>query len=136
MSVGVGRGLGEGLAGDVRLDVDHTRDRHGRAHAHLRRVDGAGEAVNGEGAVVLDLHADEQLVRTEVLGAQVDDPPHRVGALEALDDLAEIGLCFALGGVLLSAATHNPRWDAGASILIGLLLVAIAGILAVEMRGC
>jgi cation diffusion facilitator family transporter len=51
------------------------------------------------------------------------------------DTGAEIGLCFAMGGVLLSAATHNPRWDAGASILIGLLLVAIAGVLAVEMKG-
>ena len=51
------------------------------------------------------------------------------------DTGAEIGLCFALSGVLLSAATHNPRWDAAASILIGLLLVAIAGILAVEMKG-
>jgi cation diffusion facilitator family transporter len=51
------------------------------------------------------------------------------------DSAAEIGLCFAMGGVLLSNATHNPRWDAAASILIGLLLVAVAAILAVEMKG-
>lgn len=51
------------------------------------------------------------------------------------DTAAEIGLLFALGGVVLSELTHNPRWDAVGSLAIGLLLVAVAFILGVEMKG-
>jgi cation diffusion facilitator family transporter len=52
-----------------------------------------------------------------------------------LEDIgAEIGLVFALGGVAVSAATDNPRWDAAGSIAIGVLLVIIAAILAVRMK--
>ena len=52
-----------------------------------------------------------------------------------LEDIgAEIGLVLALGGVLLSHFTHNPRWDSIASVLIGLLLTAIALVLATEMK--
>jgi divalent metal cation (Fe/Co/Zn/Cd) transporter len=53
-----------------------------------------------------------------------------------LEDLGALfGLVFALTGVLLAAATGNPRWDAAGSIVIGLLLVAIAIVLAWEMKG-
>jgi cation diffusion facilitator family transporter len=53
-----------------------------------------------------------------------------------LEDIgAEIGLCFALAGVLLAHNTGDPRWDAAGSIAIGLLLVVIAIVLAVEMKG-
>jgi cation diffusion facilitator family transporter len=53
-----------------------------------------------------------------------------------LEDIgAEIGLAFALGGVLMAEATGNPRWDAVGSIAIGLLLIVIAVILAIEMKG-
>ena len=52
-----------------------------------------------------------------------------------LEDVgAETGLVLALGGVLLSHFTHDPVWDAIASIAIGVLLTVIALILAVEMK--
>jgi cation diffusion facilitator family transporter len=53
-----------------------------------------------------------------------------------LEDIgAEVGLFFALGGVLLAHYTDEPRWDALGSIAIGVLLVLIAILLAVEMKG-
>lgn len=52
-----------------------------------------------------------------------------------LEDIgAEIGLVIALLGVTLTAITDNPRWDALASILIGLVLVVIALFLARETK--
>jgi cation diffusion facilitator family transporter len=51
------------------------------------------------------------------------------------DTGAMIGLVFALGGVVAAHYTHNPRWDAAGSIAIGLLLVVIAVVLAIEMKG-
>ena len=51
------------------------------------------------------------------------------------DSGAEIGLMFALVGVLLAHFTDEPRWDAAGSIAIGVLLVVIAIVLAVEMKG-
>lgn len=53
-----------------------------------------------------------------------------------LEDIgAEIGLLLALGGVLLAHVTDEPRWDALGSLSIGVLLVVIAFVLAVEMKG-
>jgi cation diffusion facilitator family transporter len=53
-----------------------------------------------------------------------------------LEDIgALIGLVFALFGVVLSVVTDNPRFDALGSVAIGLLLVAIAVVLAWEMKG-
>lgn len=52
-----------------------------------------------------------------------------------LEDLgAMIGLALALAGVSLAAATDEPRYDAAGSLAIGVLLVLIAVVLAVEMR--
>jgi cation diffusion facilitator family transporter len=52
-----------------------------------------------------------------------------------LEDFAALlGLVFALFGVSLTLVTHNGRWDAAGTALIGLLLVAVAAILAVEMK--
>ncbi|MSO16046.1 MAG: cation diffusion facilitator family transporter [Ilumatobacteraceae bacterium] len=51
------------------------------------------------------------------------------------DVAAETGLFLALAGVLLAHYTHEPRWDAVGSIAIGVLLVVVAFILAVEMKG-
>jgi cation diffusion facilitator family transporter len=51
------------------------------------------------------------------------------------DTGAEIGLVFALTGVLLAHFTDEPRWDALGSIAIGALLVLIAILLAAEMKG-
>ncbi len=53
-----------------------------------------------------------------------------------LEDIgAEIGLFLALGGVLMAHFTDEPRWDAVGSIGIGVLLVVIAIVLAIEMKG-
>jgi cation diffusion facilitator family transporter len=53
-----------------------------------------------------------------------------------LEDVgAMIGLVLALSGVVVAHVTHNPRWDALGSISIGVLLVVIAAVLAVEMKG-
>ena len=52
-----------------------------------------------------------------------------------LEDVgAEIGLVFALVGLLLAEITGNPRWDAVGSIAIGALLVVIAFVLARETK--
>jgi cation diffusion facilitator family transporter len=52
-----------------------------------------------------------------------------------LEDVgAELGLGFALIGLILAEVTGNPRWDAVGSIAIGVLLVAIAFILARETK--
>jgi cation diffusion facilitator family transporter len=50
------------------------------------------------------------------------------------DTGAEIGLAFALLGLILAEVTGNPRWDAVGSVAIGLLLVTVAMLLAREMK--
>ncbi len=47
---------------------------------------------------------------------------------------ALIGLVFAMIGVVMTLITGNGRWDAAGSAMIGLLLVTIATILAIEMK--
>lgn len=51
------------------------------------------------------------------------------------DTGAELGLLFAMFGVVTAHVTGNPRWDAVGSIAIGILLVVIAIVLAIEMKG-
>ncbi len=52
-----------------------------------------------------------------------------------LEDFAALlGLVFALFGVVMTMITHNVMWDAVGTAMIGLLLVVVAVILAVEMR--
>ncbi len=52
-----------------------------------------------------------------------------------LEDVGALtGLVFALGGVLMANATGDARWDAVGSISIGVLLIVIAIVLAVEMK--
>jgi cation diffusion facilitator family transporter len=52
-----------------------------------------------------------------------------------LEDVgALVGLVLALAAVSLAAATGDARWDAAGSIAIGVLLGAIAWVLAREMR--
>ncbi len=53
-----------------------------------------------------------------------------------LEDVgAEIGLFMALFGLTVAEITGDARWDAVGSIAIGLLLVVIAIVLAIEMKG-
>lgn len=53
-----------------------------------------------------------------------------------LEDLgAMVGLIFAVVGLGLAEITGSPRWDAVGSIAIGILLVIIAIILVIEMKG-
>ncbi len=52
-----------------------------------------------------------------------------------LEDLGALfGLVFALFGVSLTLITGEGRWDAAGTAMIGLLLVVIAIILAIEMK--
>ncbi len=52
-----------------------------------------------------------------------------------LEDLAALlGLIFALFGVTLAYVTHNQVWDAIGTACIGILLVGVAAILAIEMK--
>lgn len=52
-----------------------------------------------------------------------------------LEDLGALfGLTFALFGVSMTLATGEGRWDAAGTAMIGVLLVVIAVILAVEMK--
>ncbi|WP_125611519.1 cation diffusion facilitator family transporter [Specibacter cremeus] len=50
------------------------------------------------------------------------------------DSAALLGLVFALFGVSMTLATGNGLWDAAGTTLIGLLLVAVAVVLAVETK--
>ena len=51
------------------------------------------------------------------------------------EDLAALlGLSFALVAVLLAVATGNPVWDAVGTIVIGVLLIVIAVLVAVEVK--
>ncbi|MGN6635055.1 MAG: cation diffusion facilitator family transporter [Oryzihumus sp.] len=50
------------------------------------------------------------------------------------DSAALVGLVFALIGVGLTLVTGNGRWDAAGTAAIGLLLVFVAGVLAIEMK--
>ena len=51
------------------------------------------------------------------------------------EDLAALlGLLFALVAVLLAVATGNPVWDAVGTIVIGVLLIVIAVLVAVEVK--
>jgi divalent metal cation (Fe/Co/Zn/Cd) transporter len=52
-----------------------------------------------------------------------------------LEDLgALLGLAFAFTGVTLALVTDEPRFDGGATLAIGVLLVVIAAILVMEMK--
>jgi len=64
---------------------------------------------------------------------QVRAPELPVVLLE--DFAALIGLVLALGGVGLALATGEPRWDGAGTLAIGVLLVSVAIVLAIETHG-
>jgi cation diffusion facilitator family transporter len=51
------------------------------------------------------------------------------------DTAALLGLVFALAGVVASALTGDLVWDALGTLAIGVLLLAVALVLAIEMKG-
>ena len=51
------------------------------------------------------------------------------------DAAALAGLVIAFGGILLQQLTGSHRWDAGAAIVIGLLLVGVAVALGRDVKG-
>lgn len=51
------------------------------------------------------------------------------------EDLAALlGLCFALVAVMMTVVTGNPMWDAAGTIAIGVLLVVVAVLVAIEVK--
>jgi cation diffusion facilitator family transporter len=53
-----------------------------------------------------------------------------------LEDLgAQVGLILALVAVSVAHVTDEPRWDGVGTLAIGILLIVIAVILAIEMKG-
>ena len=61
------------------------------------------------------------------------DPSNFVILFE--DSAAELGLIVAMIGVLLSNVTGNSRFDAAASLVIGLILIVVAVLLLRETKG-
>jgi cation diffusion facilitator family transporter len=51
----------------------------------------------------------------------------------AENSAAVLGLALAIGALLLAATTHDGRWDAAGGIAIGVVLVAVAIFLAIEV---
>jgi len=50
------------------------------------------------------------------------------------DSAALLGLVFALFGVAMTLLTGDGRWDSVGTAMIGLLLVVVAVVLAIEMK--
>lgn len=61
------------------------------------------------------------------------DPTAKTALFE--DAAAVLGVIVALVGVGLHQVTGDPRWDGGASIVIGVILAAVAFILARDTKG-
>jgi cation diffusion facilitator family transporter len=51
------------------------------------------------------------------------------------DTAAEVGLVLALAAVSVAHVTDEPRWDGVGTLAIGILLIVVAVVLAIEMKG-
>jgi cation diffusion facilitator family transporter len=51
------------------------------------------------------------------------------------DMAALLGLALALAAILITIVTGNPVWDALGSIAIGLVLIVVAALIAIEIKG-
>jgi cation diffusion facilitator family transporter len=51
------------------------------------------------------------------------------------DMAALLGLALALAAVLITIVTGNPMWDALGSIAIGVVLIVVAALIAIEIKG-
>ena len=99
----------------------HPRDRDRPRDVLAADRDPRGNHVRGEGVSYW------RFIRTS------KQPELPVVLLE--DAGAELGLFAALGGIAMAEITGDPRWDAAGSVVIGLLLSAIAIVLMIEMKG-
>jgi divalent metal cation (Fe/Co/Zn/Cd) transporter len=51
------------------------------------------------------------------------------------EDLAALlGLCFAPAAVMMTVVTGNPMWDAAGTVAIGVLLIVVAVLVAIEVK--
>jgi cation diffusion facilitator family transporter len=106
-------------------------------HAGLAYLSLAFAAVFEAAALSYAVHHFRASARAEGRGffefvSRSRDPTSKTALFE--DTTALVGLAIAAGGIALTQATSNRVWDGAASIAIGLLLGAIAVILAAESR--
>lgn len=80
----------------------------------------------------LKLQAEERGIRLWTLIRQTKDPTTITVLFE--DSAALTGVLIAAAGIALTTATGDVFWDAGASILIGAILMGVAVMLAYEDR--
>lgn len=83
---------------------------------------------------VLQLRREAAQKRLPVMRHLLTTPDPTVKTVAFEDTAALVGILLAAGGVTLHAVTGGSLWDGLASILIGLLLVGVAGSLGASSR--
>jgi cation diffusion facilitator family transporter len=82
------------------------------------------------GVALHSVQAERRGVALRVFVREARDPTLPTVLLE--DSAALLSILVAAGGLALAHLTHEPRWDAAASGVIGLILIAVAAFLAYE----